>query len=820
MREGAGRLEWLESAVSKASKNIPVSERNRPWGPKEIAHACHVDLRTVQTWLARKNPQEPSETNLLKLEILFWGNAPSPQQRESLRAAARRQQELRKQREAGEIWDIEARGSPYRGIASPMTEKDAAIFFGRNVQVNHLAGKVLKDRCVFVVGVSGAGKSSLVWAGLIPTLSLAGTPSGGEWQWVRFTPGNGASPVQALFLALAGHRSSPEPSAKTVFILDNIPALIEDIMQSHRDGSQLLLFIDQFEELFTLVSDSASRSAFISCLARLLDTNKVRIVATLRAEFVGHCIKSEEFGELLAGWLTAGTFWLAAPGADALGEMILGPAQRAGLSFELGLVEKIVADTGAKPGNLPLMAFALERLFNSRDTSGQMTLRSYNSFGGVEGAIAERASSIFREFVDSLGTAAEDILPDVFRDLVEVDEDTGAAVRCRIPLSSLPVGNLARQLIDKFVDAGLLVRGTDQGDPTSRNHNEGEHTLEVAHEALFRSWSQLAGWITARRSHFLLRQRLSREAREWESRGRPKSYLWSDERALEAAVMARELRYAPTALEKEFLGPVEPEEMLQQIELNSTTHEERARIGIRLALRGDPRPGIGVTTAGLPDIQWLRVAPSSRGAKGGRDREFWIARFPVTYAQYQAFIRDSDGYSNHEWWKGLKRTYMEPGGQFPNYGNHPAVNVLWCEAVAFCRWLSEKAGKTIRLPTAFEWRLAATGRQGWLYPWGNDWLNHAANTDESKLNRPVAVGLYPRGVSAAGALDMGGNVWEWCLSEIGKPNRKIFKSNGSRATLGGSWNSARRDIVVGHDGGYYLEYRNLNTGFRIIYTYI
>jgi formylglycine-generating enzyme required for sulfatase activity len=257
--------------------------------------------------------------------------------------------------------------------------------------------------------------------------------------------------------------------------------------------------------------------------------------------------------------------------------------------------------------------------------------------------------------------------------------------------------------------------------------------------------------------------------------------------------------------------------MLRRIELGSTTHEGRATIGVRLALLSDQWPGVGLRPDGLPDILWLGISQPRRlkcAARG--EYEFWVAKYPVTYAQYRAFVDASDGFANPVWWTDLDRGYTEPGDQFPVYGNHPAVNVLWCEAVAFCRWLGALTGAAIRLPTESEWRLAATGGHKRVYPWGSRWREDAANTDRGKLNRSVAVGLYPRGASPTGAMDMAGNVWEWCLNELGSAGNVTTTGRLSRATLGGSWNSVLQDVVVDHSGGYDFKYRNLNTGFRVI----
>ena len=647
MADGAGRATWL-NARSQASRTASGSHR-RHWGLKEIADTCGVGERTVQTWRANKNPQEPNETNLWTLATLFYGEL-AAREWEAFRAAWLAQQHSRRQREAGESWSIEERGSPYRGIATPLTEKDAPIFFGRNTQRAMLIDKMRRHPCVFVIGASGAGKSSLVWAGVIPDLTTHNAITGSRhWRWLRITPAGQGGPVATLARALAGP-SHPVTRVEAKLDAGSLAAL-RDLLGGRPETSQLILFVDQFEELFTLVTDVQQRTCFIAALGRLIATRWVRIVVTMRAEFLAHCAGVEGCGDQLAAWLSDGSFVLAPPTDDALREMILGPAQRAGLTLEDGLVDRIVADTGSKPGNLPLMSFALERLFEDRERPGLMTHAAYEHFGGVAGAIAQRAASTLEELAVELGVDVQSVLADVFRELVEVDEDLGAAVRRRVPLSRLPTGTAVRRFIDRFVEARLLVRGSEEG---------GAPILEVAHEALFHSWPRLAEWIAVRRDQFVLRQRLAREAREWGRRGKPRAYRWSDERALEAAAMVRGLAYSPTATEREFLGPIVLEDMLERLEIDATTHEERAAIGVRLALLGDPRPGVGLRDDGIPDIRWLRVdavsaTPSTTDLPGILDRPVSRHQWPVP------------GF--HRWSRWLCRPALV---ERPRTGIHPA----------------------------------------------------------------------------------------------------------------------------------------------------
>jgi len=134
--------------------------------------------------------------------------------------------------------------------------------------------------------------------------------------------------------------------------------------------------------------------------------------------------------------------------------------------------------------------------------------------------------------------------------------------------------------------------------------------------------------------------------------------------------------------------------------------------------------------------------------------EYSIGKYPITNREYQAFVRDAKFKPPNGW----------DGDQFPTErGSHPVVNVSWDDAIAYCKWLSEKSGKQYRLPTEAEWEKAARGENGLVYPWGNEFDSKNANTAEVKIGDTSDVGKFsPQGDSPYGCADMSGNVWEWC----------------------------------------------------------
>jgi formylglycine-generating enzyme required for sulfatase activity len=237
----------------------------------------------------------------------------------------------------------------------------------------------------------------------------------------------------------------------------------------------------------------------------------------------------------------------------------------------------------------------------------------------------------------------------------------------------------------------------------------------------------------------------------------------------------------------------------------------------------------------------------------------------VTYSQFQAFIDAPDGYHNRErnWFEGLAvkendKQLDEQGFKFPN---HPRERVNWYKAMAFCRWLSWRfealkalkdfpsisgmkasslmnpstwmshsgAGKAqrfdlmnpftwaVRLPTEAEWQFAAAGPSAKTYPWGNDWDGRFANTSESGLSRTTAVGMYPAGAAACGALDMSGNVWEWTLTDSESGKSTDITDAATRVVRGGSWDDDQDDARAASRLSFYFPYgRRYYRGFRVV----
>jgi formylglycine-generating enzyme required for sulfatase activity len=243
---------------------------------------------------------------------------------------------------------------------------------------------------------------------------------------------------------------------------------------------------------------------------------------------------------------------------------------------------------------------------------------------------------------------------------------------------------------------------------------------------------------------------------------------------------------------------------LEQLAYDSTRHARRRDIGEALASLGDERDGVGVRDE-LPDVQWLSVAGTGDDEQSASIKldDFFIAQYPVTYAQYQVFAEGD--FSNPQWWAGF------PDGTRPqalapaknSASNAPRDSVSWYQAVAFARWLNAQyvaqdwfeqqfslSAKTheLRLPTESEWQWAAqNGHEARAYPWG-EWQAGYANTREADLGQTIAVGMYPHAQAQCGALGMTGNTCEWCMNKVDAPHQWQIDASGDKRVLrGGSY---------------------------------
>ncbi|HYN31982.1 MAG TPA: BTAD domain-containing putative transcriptional regulator, partial [Ilumatobacteraceae bacterium] len=399
--------------------------------------------------------------------------------------------------------------NPYKGLRA-FQESDANDFYGRRVLTDELVAAVRAHRLVAVVGPSGIGKSSVVRAGLVPAVrrgSLGATP------WLVTDMHPGGSPFDELESALLRVAVSGQGDLRATLTGHpfGLVHLCDEILPPQHS---LLLVIDQFEELFSMVP-SERRAPFIEALtaAATEEQSRCRIVITLRADAFDQPLGLHTFGELVRGGLVTVAF----PSNDDLVASIVQPAHTAGLQLEPGLVDEIVREVRDQPGGLPLLQHALTELVERRENR-TLTRAAARASGGITGALGRRAEELYQ----SLDTAHRSAAEQLFLRLVDVGENENRR-RCRVRYSDLMSMDLGIGAVDdvakQFAAHRLL---TFDRDPVTRGP-----TIEVAHEALFTAWDRLAGWIAERHDDLRNRRRLAAAAGEWAESGHDESFLLS-----------------------------------------------------------------------------------------------------------------------------------------------------------------------------------------------------------------------------------------------------------------------------------------------------
>lgn len=702
--------------------------------------------------------------------------------------------------------------SPYPGLFSFDLDY-APLFFGRDRDVDAVLGKMSQaaGRCLIISGASGSGKSSLVAAGIRRAVNDGCLLGGNKMVWLRIQPGQGHTPWESLTWPLIDTfpRMATKPAELATELATN-PQTLRRLLDTHLPtGSELLLFVDQLEELFTSGFQDQEVTQFLDMLVTTsrATNSRLRVIGTVRSEFLGRVQESEVVCEALNG---GGSYFLSLISPSALHEMIEKPAQATGYDFEEDLVNELVQDAGQEPGRLPLVAYVMNQLFlQLKDRARLFTRDAYRAIGRVGGAIGTQADRVLQS-VDRNVDAA---FGRVFAELVHI-ERSRPPTRNRASLSRFTHDTDALTVIQVLAgpECRVLVTGSEQQGAT----------VEVAHEQLFSAWPKLKEWIERSEGDLRLIDFEEECATRWQETGGHTRDLWRREQA-EAVQMAL-TRFSKTPSAR-LNARLKPQWMLlEKLKDASLSHRDRLLIGQKLAEFGDPRAGVGLGTDGLPDILWVEI-PGGQGTVKDSMQEFMvepfrIAKYLVTNAQFEAFLKAKDGSRNKTWWEAAKRRHEvgQPSIAQPSWleANSPRETVSWYEAVAFCCWLSAKTRTSIRLPTEGEWQQAATGGDPQCeYPWRGEWDRSRCNSWESRLSRTTAVGMYPRGATQQGILDMVGNVDEWCLNTY-RDQDKGTTTDGEQVIRGGFWTNA--PVFLHAADRYWLRAssRYSSVGFRLV----
>jgi hypothetical protein len=684
--------------------------------------------------------------------------------------------------------------NPYPGLAAFKPE-DCRFFFGRAEETARVVKRLEQTRFVSVVGGSGTGKSSLVAAGVVPALRKLHAPL----TYLRFKPQ--ADPFRQLAETL--DRALPEERLtlglpreeriRQALAADPATALAEYLGKL---AQPILLFADQFEELFTQ-TPAETRQQFRLLIEALRGIDAVSVVLTLRSEFMPRLLE----------WLRAELFESSLLGLDPINDeerlrqIIVRPAEASGVAVQAGLLDALLPAARDMAGALPLLALTLTQLFAQRDPADGLTLAAYQRMGGLPKIVESAAAGIDQAIDDDPPLA--DACERLFAELATVIDEL--PTRRTAEVEPLRADTRVSVLVDALRAQGLLA------DPDERH-------VELAHETLLKHWPRLREWCARYADKLALRRQAEQAAGDWQkartredASGQPETsrhsdllrWTWERQQPALQALLAlnpqlavphdadfadagidawRTLQATMSEPLRSFLAP-EPLRLLDELRSDDTAQQRREEIGLRLNQMGDPRRGVGVDAAGLPDLVWVdipagEVTLETEPPETVAVHAFRIARYPITWQQYRAFVDAADGFRDPCWWDGLKRA-DQPGDDRWAFASYPAINVSWYDALAFCRWLSSRLrlaeDEVVRLPTEWEWQwVAQAGAEAQEYPWRGEWNTMRANSDESGIGRTTAVGMYPLGAPECWAvLDLAGNVFEWCLNPYEIPPQNL-----------------------------------------------
>jgi serine/threonine protein kinase len=435
--------------------------------------------------------------------------------------------------------------SPYPGLTA-FQENDANRFFGRARDITRMVAKVRELPITGIVGPSGVGKSSFIRAGVGPALKV----SGERWDVVTLRPGRQplaalASVVQKLTTRSgADVQSQVNEHNQLMHRLRTEPGYIGTLLRgrARQSNGHILLFVDQFEELYTLVPDPAERRAFTAALAGVADDTAapLRVVVSMRSDFLDRVAEDPHFMEELS----RGLVFLQPPDRIGLREALVSPVEMVSHRFESErMVEDMLSALDGTSGALPLLQFAAAKLWDARDRQRRLlTESSYQAIGGIQGALATHADDV----VAQMNERMQKLTQKLFRRLV-----TPERTRAIVELADLyQLGDQVEvsRLLDSLVGARLLVVQT--------RADAGGGTAEIVHESLIERWPTLRRWLDEDQEDAAFVAQLAAAAKQWEAKGRATGLLWRGEAMEEARRWYNQRTRELPPREKAFLDAV------------------------------------------------------------------------------------------------------------------------------------------------------------------------------------------------------------------------------------------------------------------------
>lgn len=782
--------------------------------------------------------------------------------------------------------DRTVRPTPFPGLASfGDDDADAALFYGRSREIAQTLEELRKMRTerdlrpFVILGASGAGKSSLLKAGIIPRLRREAP----AWLPLRaFRPG--ADPLlnfaEALTHSLADYqkieakgvvrdrlfsawsraeRVGSDLTPVGLAALEKALHLEGNLLRKAAgiDAATILISVDQAEELTRAAGESGDALADYLRVALATGNESWQLAFTIRTDTFPELQNHSRFRNL-----EARGYDLRAIPVFRFESVVGEPAKRYGVAVDQSLVDVLMEDA-PKEDALPLLAFALQRLWGQYAATGVLTKDHYEKVGGLRGLIEDAAERALRGLLPNSdvplpqGPPAKhliDLAASTFVPALAQINDQGGTIR-RIAMW-LSFTDEQQALLTMFDQWRLVVRKGETG------------TVEVAHEALFREWGRLKSWLEPERSRLEALRSLQLDASAWDRNGRDNAFLnHRDKRLAEVAELAEREGYRErfSRLELDYVAACETAERLARRRtrrmltavgvlafsviagvvgwLNQSYLRERMNwfMVMRPYMLTQIRPHV-LTTAierslkpsntfkeCAADCPEMIVVPAGTFMMGSPETE--SGRFDNEGPQHMVTIVKSLAISRFDVtfadWDACVSVGGCPQVSDLTFGREakPLINVTWKDAEQYVAWFAKMTGKPYRLLTEAEWEYAARAGTTTANYWGDDVGTGNANcvgcgTPWDKLETSP-VGSFPP--NAFGLFDMAGDVWQW-VQDCYRNNYNGAPIDGSvwaggdcsrHVVRGGSWlvgpqflRSAFRVGVIGED-------HNSDLGFRI-----
>lgn len=552
---------WLGSAPSAAMDVWALGvllhellEGRRPWADHELAQLAYSDAPVTLGPRVRAAPCAGLIAECLALE---------PADRPAANDVVARLDRLL----SGSPGDDTR--SPFRGLEA-FSEKDAVDFHGRAAEIDAALERLRSVAVLPIVGPSGVGKSSFVFAGLLPRLRERGA-----WEVRSLRPGR--RPWASLASAL-----QCDPAT-----LESSPGALTAALRALATQQQVLLVIDQFEELVTL-GDVETRSAVLRALAAAASPEEPwRLVFTLRSDFLPAFAASEELGPALEA-----LFVLRPLSRAALVEAIEAPLRRVAHACDApALPSRIAAELDGQGNALPLLQFACQALWERRDVARRLVLqREYDAIGGAVGALATHAQRVVQELLPE----ERKLVRSLMLRLVNADGTRRPRTREEV-LSGLAPD--AAGALDRLLRERLLV--ADQHEDT------GEAMIELAHESLVTAWPQLARWLADSQEARTLVYDVEQAALLWERRGRRADETWKEDALVDTLRRVENANVSLTGIASSFL---------EAGRARQTQLQRRRRwiFGSAFAVVSLAAIGLGITTVAFREKERQAIAQAEQ----------------------------------------------------------------------------------------------------------------------------------------------------------------------------------------------------------------